>query len=61
MGKNAVQILTLFLIALVTFFALQIINNFTKSPIEAPEQKLIEKLDPNLNNEVLEALKSAPQ
>lgn len=61
MGKNVVQILTLFLIALVTFFALQIIEVFTKSPIEPPKQVLIEKLDPKLDTQVLQDLKQTPQ
>lgn len=57
MSKNLVPILTAFLIILVLFVALQVIQIVTKDPIPEATQKQIETLSPNLNTQVLEDIK----
>ncbi len=58
MSKNLVPILTAFLIVLVMFIALQVINILNKAPIPEATQKQIEKLDPTLDQKVLQDIKS---
>ena len=58
MSKNLVPVLTAFLIILVLFVVLQIINIVNKDPIPEATQKQIEKLDPVLNEEILEEIRA---
>lgn len=58
MSKNLVPLLTAFLIILVLFIALQVVQIVTKEPIPEATQKQIETLDPNLNTKVLEDIKA---
>ncbi len=58
MSKNLVPILTAFLIILVLFIVLQIVNIVNKDPIPEATQKQIEKLDPNLNQKIIEDIRS---
>ena len=61
MSKNLIPILTLFLIALVTFVVLQIVGVLTQNPLPTATQKQIQKIDPTLNTKVLNDLKQSPQ
>ena len=58
MSKNLVPILTAFLIVLVLFIILQVVQIATKDPIPEATQKQIETLNPNLNTKVLEEIKT---
>jgi len=53
-------ILTIFLVTLVTFAALQIIGIVTNDKLPEPAQKQIEKVDPNLNTKLIDDLKKLP-
>lgn len=57
MSKNLIPLLTAFLIILVLFMILQIVNIANKEAIPPATQKQIEKLDPNLNTQVLQEIK----
>ncbi len=57
MSKNLVPLLTAFLIILVLFIVLQVVQIVTKDPIPEATQKQIETLNPNLNTKVLEDIK----
>lgn len=61
MVKNFIPILTFFLIALITFFAFQIIDLVNKDAIPEATQKQIEAVNPNLNTKILDQLKTAQQ
>lgn len=58
MSKNLVPLLTAFLIILVLFIVLQVVQIITKEPIPPATQKQIETLNPELNTKVLEDIKS---
>ncbi len=58
MTKNLVPILTAFLIILVLFVILQVVQIFTKDPIPEATQKQIEVLNPTLDKEVFEDIKA---
>lgn len=58
MSKNLVPILTAFLIVLVLFITLQVVQIVTQDPIPEATQKQIETLNPNLNTKVLEDIKT---
>lgn len=58
MSKNLVPLLTAFLIILVLFIVMQVVNIYTKDPIPEATQKQIEVLDPKLNTEVFEEIKT---
>ena len=58
MSKNLVPILTAFLIVLVLFIILQVVQIATKAPIPEATQKQIETLNPNLNKAVFEEIKT---
>lgn len=59
-SKSLIPVLVLFLIAVIAFFALQLINIFTQEPL--PEvQTQTQKLDPSLNTKILNDLRSSPQ
>lgn len=60
MTKNFIPVLAIFLVVLVAFVALQIVNTITNDQIPAPTQKQIEQLNPNLNPKLFETLKSLP-
>lgn len=60
MTKNLIPALALFLVALVTFAALQIISIVTNDKLPEPTQKQIEPLDPKLNTELIDKLKKLP-
>ena len=58
MSKNLVPLLTAFLIILVLFIVLQVVQILTKDPIPEATQKQIEVLNPQLNTKVLEDIKT---
>ena len=59
MGKNFVYILAFFLLALVAFFAMQVIGIITDDPLPETTQKQIKQIDPNLKTDVLKDLKQS--
>lgn len=59
MVKNFIPILTFFLIALVTFFAFQIIDLYNKEAIPEATQKQILTVNPNLDTKVIDQLKAS--
>ena len=58
MSKNLIPILTAFLIVLVLFIILQVVQIATKDPIPEATQKQIETLNPNLDTKVFEEIKA---
>ena len=58
MSKNLVPILTAFLVILVLFIVLQVVQIVTKEAIPEATQKQIEPLNPVLNTKVFESIKS---
>ncbi len=58
MSKNLVPILTAFLIVLVLFIILQVVQIATKDPIPEATQKQIETLNPKLDTKVFEEIKT---
>lgn len=61
MIKNFIPILTFFLIAVVAFFAFQIIEIVNKEAIPPATQKEIQPLNPKLNTAIIDQLKKANQ
>jgi hypothetical protein len=60
MTKNLVPILAIFLVAVVTFAALQIINIVTKDSLPQTDQKQVLELNPKLNTTLIDSLKKLP-
>lgn len=60
MTKNLIPILAIFLVAVVTFAALQIINIVTKDSLPQSDQKQIQELNPDLNTKLIDSLKKLP-
>ena len=58
MSKNLVPILTAFLVILVLFIILQVVQIATKDPIPEATQKQIETLNPDLNTDVFKEIKT---
>ena len=59
MSKSFAYILAFFLLALVTFLAMQIIGVITDNQLPEATQKQIKQIDPNLNTSVFKDLKQS--
>jgi hypothetical protein len=58
MSKNLIPLLTAFLIILVLFIVLQVVQIVSKDPIPEATQQQIETLNPELDTQVLEDIKA---
>ncbi len=59
MGKNFAYTLAFFLVALVAFLAMQILNIITDNPLPEATQKQIRQINPSLNTNVINDLKAS--
>jgi len=57
-SKNFTSILVFFLVVIIAFFAVQVVNILTRKPLPTSTQQQLQQVDPNLNQSVIDKLKS---